>query len=55
MRIPVKCLNCGIKWERVTPSMEPLELLMDLQYNCPKCESNWFERIDESEVIPNED
>ena len=50
MRIPVRCKNCGLKWLRVTAFFPPLELTEDLQYNCPKCGSNWFEPIEESEI-----
>ncbi len=45
MRIPVKCKNCGIKWLRVIVFGVNLELTEDLQYNCPKCGSNWCETI----------
>ncbi len=50
MRTPVICKNCGIKWMRVTqPPMAggngDIELSSDLQCNCPKCGSNWYEEI----------
>ncbi len=50
MRIPVKCKNCGLKWLRVTAFGTDLELTENLQYNCPKCGSNWYELADESEM-----
>ena len=43
MRVPVKCKNCGIYWERVTAQYPPSEMNEDLQYNCPQCGSNWYE------------
>ncbi len=49
MKILVKCKNCGIKWVRVTVFGSDLELTEDLQYNCPKCGSNWCEVIPEKE------
>ena len=49
MRRIVKCLNCGIIWSRVTTFGSTLELLEDLMYNCPKCDSNWFELYDATE------
>ena len=54
MRIPVLCKNCGLKWIRVTAFGSTLELTEDLQYNCPKCGSNWCEEIQEQEVEENE-
>lgn len=45
MRMSVKCKNCGIKWLRVTVDYPPLEMTGDLQYNCPKCGSNWYEML----------
>ncbi len=47
MRITVKCNNCGIYWQRVTACGEPLEFTDNLQYNCPKCGSNWYDPMDE--------
>ena len=47
MRIPVKCLNCGMKWLRVTIFGTDSEMDEDLQYNCPECGSNWCEAIKE--------
>ncbi len=47
MRIVVKCLNCGIKWERVTSFGSNIELNDDLMYNCPSCGSNYYE-VDEA-------
>jgi predicted Zn-ribbon and HTH transcriptional regulator len=49
MRTPVKCNNCGIKWERVA-MYPPLEWDGDLQYNCPKCGSNWYETLTETDI-----
>lgn len=43
MREIVKCLNCGIIWQRVTAFGVISELNDDLMYNCPKCGSNWYE------------
>ena len=40
MRTPVECLNCGLKWVRVIPFGETV-YNWDLQYNCPKCGSNY--------------
>ena len=47
MRMLVKCLNCGIRWERVTSEYdgETIERTEDLMYNCPACGSNAY-RID---------
>ena len=45
MRLPVICKNCGLKWIRVTVYGSELELNDDLMYNCPKCNSNWYEVI----------
>lgn len=55
MRIPVKCKNCGIKWERVIAfgNLSDLELTVDLQYNCPKCGSNWYEEIKDEREVSN--
>ena len=49
MRQKVKCLNCGIKWERVTVFYDgvSLELTENLMYNCPNCNSNYYESIEE--------
>ena len=49
MRQPVRCLNCGMKWLRVTTWGDVLELTEDLQYYCPKCSSNWCELVIEKE------
>ena len=49
MRQPVECKNCGIKWLRVTTFGSDLVMLDDLQYNCPKCGSNWCEALIKSE------
>lgn len=45
MRVEVKCLNCGIKWVRVTAEYDGqhIELTEDLMYNCPNCNSNAYE------------
>ena len=53
MRIPVKCKNCGIKWERVIPMGSSLEFNWDIQLNCPKCGSNWYETIEEKTHAPS--
>jgi len=45
MRIEVKCLNCGIKWVRVTNFGSDIELTVDLMYNCPNCGSNLYEPL----------
>ena len=47
---PVKCLNCGIKWLRITEHSNPGGTVMtcDIQYNCPNCGSNYWELIDGS-------
>ncbi len=49
MREVVKCLNCGVKWERVTAQYdgETIELADNLMYNCPNCASNWYKPFDE--------
>ena len=48
MNTPVMCKNCGMKWLRVTIRLgEHTEFTEDLQYNCPKCGSNWCEPIKE--------
>jgi len=49
MRTPVKCRNCGIKWLRVVEMSTSgnVELNINLQYNCPKCGSNWCELVEE--------
>ncbi len=53
MRVPVECKNCGIKWLRVTALGADIEMLDDLQYNCPACNSNWYGPVpDEAEVKP---
>ncbi len=49
MRTVVKCLNCGLKWVRVIAVGTDLEMNYDLQYNCPKCGSNWFELVEDIE------
>lgn len=46
MRTPVKCKNCGLKWLRVIAWGPSLEMTGDLQYNCPKCGSNWYKEIE---------
>ncbi|KKK95939.1 hypothetical protein LCGC14_2667780 [marine sediment metagenome] len=46
MQQAVKCLNCGIKWVRVTVFGPDIVLNEDLMYNCPNCNSNYFEPID---------
>lgn len=43
MREVVKCLNCGLLWQRVIAFGLNVELNEDLMYNCPKCGSNWYE------------
>jgi len=45
MRQVVKCLNCGLLWERVTSQYdgETIELTENLMYNCPNCNSNYYE------------
>lgn len=51
MRTPVKCENCGVKWERVTVFGPNLELTEDLQYNCPNCGSNWYVGITDDKMV----
>ena len=46
MRILVKCLNCGIKWVRVTVFGDTSENTEDIQLNCPNCGSNYYEESD---------
>lgn len=46
MRTPVICKNCGIKWVRVVPYGD-VEFNWDIQLNCPKCGSNWYENVPE--------
>ena len=61
MRNVVKCLNCGIKWERVTAQYdgETMELAENLMHNCPNCNSNWYEvvvvksSVEVSDDLPN--
>ena len=48
MREIVKCLNCGIVWQRIICFGEPLELTENLMYNCPKCGSNYYEAYEPS-------
>lgn len=43
MREIVKCLNCGIKWERIIAWGETIELTENLMYDCPNCNSNYYE------------
>ena len=45
MREIVKCLNCGLKWERITALYDgvTIELAENLMYNCPNCSSNYYE------------
>ena len=49
MRQLVKCLNCGIKWVRVSAQYDgvAIELTENLMYNCPNCNSNYCEPIEE--------
>ncbi len=47
MRTIVKCLNCEIKWVRVIVYGSETELTDDLMYNCPNCNSNYFEVAEE--------
>ena len=49
MRQTVKCLNCDIKWVRVTSLYDgvAIELTEDLMYNCPNCHSNYCELVEE--------
>lgn len=48
MRIRVKCVNCGLIYDRVTIGFGgDVELTEDLCYNCPKCGSNAYERLSE--------
>ncbi len=53
MRQPVVCKNCGLKWLRVTVFGSELELTEDLQYLCPKCNSNWCESIPADSPTPD--
>jgi len=46
MRQVVKCKNCGIVWERVTTQGDE-ELADDLMYECPNCNSNYYELWEE--------
>ncbi len=54
MRTIVKCLNCGLKWVRIVTFGTDLETNCDLQYNCPKCGSNYYESLSEDCVIEEE-
>jgi len=56
MREIVKCLNCGIKWERVTSLYdgEVIELTENLMYNCPNCNSNCYESVATIPIIEEE-
>ncbi len=49
---PVKCLNCGMKWLRVTPNSNPGGIILneDIQLYCPKCNSNWCQNLPETGV-----
>ncbi len=49
METPVKCLNCGIKWVRITSFGTETVLTEDLMRNCPSCGSNYYEEDDEDE------
>lgn len=53
MRRNVKCLNCGLLWTRVTTLYDgtTIELIEDIQYNCPKCGSNWYEVAKENKDV----
>jgi len=48
MRQIVKCKNCGIMWVRVTAQYdgETVELTENLMYNCPNCNSNYYEVVE---------
>ncbi len=50
MQIPVKCLNCGTKWLRVTIQGTQNEATENLQYECPKCSSNWCRLLSDEEI-----
>ena len=43
----VKCLDCGLTWERIIVPAEATYTILneDVQYNCPKCGSNAFEKV----------
>ena len=45
MEILVQCQNCDIYWKRVVP-YGGIVLDWDIQLNCPKCGSNWYEPVD---------
>ena len=51
MDYPVKCKNCGLKWLYVSPDYDGITIpaLIDVQTLCPNCNSNWYERIDDTE------
>lgn len=49
MRVIVKCLNCGITWERVTTFGGNIELTEDLMHNCPNCNSNHYEPVESTQ------
>ena len=49
MREIVKCLNCEIKWVRVTVFGPDLELIDNLMYNCPNCNSNYCEPAEDTQ------
>ena len=49
MRQLVGCLNCGLKWVRVTAWGSTTEPTEDIQYYCPKCGSNYFKPIEDKD------
>ena len=54
VRQTVKCLNCGIKWVRVTNFGSTIEFTEDLMYNCPNCHSNYCTPINDECVTPEQ-
>lgn len=56
MRELVRCLNCGIKWVRITTLYDGkiIELTENLMYNCPNCNSNYYESIAVESLIEEE-
>ena len=56
MRESVRCLNCGIKWVRITAQFDgtTIELTDNLMYNCPNCNSNYYESVLDESLIEEE-
>jgi len=53
MNIPVKCVNCGLKWRYVSGDYdgEHIPTYEEIQTRCPICGSNLYEGIKDKEEI----